>query len=114
MDKARDDRRKRELLRLQLATARQQAEGAQQVDVSPTGRIRPTVGMPADVVRTLPGYKRRDAIRRPERWGWNRLGLIEKWFYEDVTLTLKRTKAGGWYEVTAVEERGSDASSREQ
>ena len=111
MDKARDDRRRCELERLQLATARQQAESAQQVDSSPTGRIRPAVGMPADVVLTLEGYRRRDAIKRPERWGWNRLGLIMKWFYEDVTLTLKRTKPGGWYEVTAVEEveRGSDA-----
>ena len=110
MDKARDDRRQRELQRLQLAIAGQQAESAQQVDKSPTERVRPTVGMPADVVLTLEGYRRRDAIKRPERWGWNRLGLIEKWFYEDVTLTLKRTKAGGWYEVTAVEERGSDAN----
>ena len=60
--------------------------------------------MPADVVLTLKGYRRRDAIRRPQRWGFNRLGLIMKWFYEDVTLTLKRTKRGGRYEVTAVEE----------
>ena len=104
MDKARDDRRKRELQRLQLAIAGQQAEIAQQVDTSPTERIRPTVGMPADVVLTLPGYRRRDAVRRPERWGWNWLGLIMKWFYEDVTLTLKRTRAGGRYEVVKVEE----------
>jgi len=27
-----------------------------------------------------------------------------KWFYPDLTLTLKRTKLGGRYEVTAVEE----------
>ena len=103
-NQARDDRRKRELQRLQLATACQQAEIAQQMDISPTERIRPTVGMPADVVLTLPGYKRQDAIKRPERWGWTRLGLIMKWFYPDLTLTLKRTKPGGRYEVTAVEE----------
>ena len=101
-NQARDDRRKRELQRLQLATACQQAEIAQQVDSPPTERIRPVVGMPADVVRTLKGYRRRDAIRRPQRWGWNRLGLIMKWFYEDVTLTLKRTKAGGLYVVTEI------------
>jgi len=115
-NQARDDRRKRELQRLQLATACQQAEIAQQVDSPPTERIRPVVGMPADVVRTLKGYRRRDAIRRPQRWGWTRLGLIMKWFYSDLTLTLKRTKPGGRYEVVKVEEveRGSDASSREQ
>jgi len=111
-NQARDDRRKRELQRLQLAIAGQQAEIAQQVDTSPTERIRPTVGMPADVVLTLEGYRRRDAVRRPERWGWNRLGLIMKWFYSDLTLTLKRTKLGGRYEVVKVEEveRGSDGS----
>jgi len=39
-----------------------------------------------------------------------------KWIYSDLTLTLKRTKPGGRYEVVKVEEveRGSDASSREQ
>lgn len=110
-NQARDDRRRCELQRLQLATARQQAEIAQQVDKSPTERIKPTVGMPADVVPTLEGYRRRDAIKRPERWGWNRAGLIMKWFYRDVTLTLKRKERGGPYVVTEVEEveRGSDA-----
>ena len=112
-DKAKDDRRQRELKRLQLATARQQAEIAQQVDSSPTERIRPVVGMPADVVRTLPGYRRRDAVKRPEGWGWTRLGLIMKWFYPDLTLTLKRTKRGGRYEVVKVEERGSDGETAE-
>ena len=116
MDKAKDDRRRRELERLQLAIASQQAEIAQQVDGPPAEKVKPAVGMPTDVVLTLPGYRRRDAIKRPERWGWNHLGLIMKWFYSDLTLTLKRTKPGGRYEVTAVEEveRGSDASSREQ
>lgn len=111
-NQARDDRRRRELQRLQMATARQQAEMAQQVDSSPTEKIRPIVGMPADVVLTLEGYRKKDAIRRPERWGWNRLGLIVKWFYRDLTLTLKREKRGGPYVVTQVEEveRGSDAS----
>ena len=104
MDKARDDRRKRELQRLQLATARQQAESAQQVDGPPAEKVKPAVGMPADVVRTLPGYRRRDAVKRPEGWGWTRLGLIMKWFYPDLTLTLKRTKPGGRYEVVKVEE----------
>jgi len=103
-NQARDDRRRRELQRLQLTIAEQQAEIDQQVDSSPSEKIRPVVGMPADAVLTLEGYKRKDATRRPERWGWNRLGLIMKWFYEDVTLTLKRTKAGGRYEVTEVEE----------
>ena len=111
-DQSRDDRRRRELQRLQLTIAEQQAEIAQQVDKSPSEKIRPVVGMPADVVRTLPGYKRKDAIKRPERWGWNRAGLIMKWFYPDLTLTLKRTKPGGRYEVTEVEEveRGSDGN----
>jgi len=104
VDKARDDRRKRELQRLQLTIAEQQAETAQQVDTSPAEKVKPVVGMPADVVLTLPGYKRRDAIRKPQRWGWNRLGLIMKWFYSDLTLTLKRTKLGGRYEVVKVEE----------
>jgi len=110
-NQARDDRRHSEIERLQLAIASQQAESAQQVDTSPTERIKPAVGMPADVVLTLEGYKRRDASRRPERWGWNRLGLIMKWFYPDLTLTLKRTRPGGRYEVVKVEEveRGSDA-----
>ena len=103
-DQSRDNRRRRELQRLQLTIAEQQAEIAQQVDKSPSEKIRPAVGMPADVVLTLEGYKRRDAVKRPQRWGWNRLGLIVKWFYEDVTLTLKRTKPGGRYEVTEVEE----------
>ena len=103
-NQARDDRRKRELQRLQLAAARQQAEIAQQVDKSPSERIKPVVGMPADVVLTLEGYRRKDAIKRPERWGWNRLGLIMKWFYADLTLTLKRTERGGPYVVTEVEE----------
>ena len=109
-NQARDDRRHSEIERLQLAIARQRAGIAQQMDISPTERIRPTVGMPADVVLTLKGYRRRDAIKRPERWGWTRLGLIMKWFYSDLTLTLKRTKPGGRYEVVKVEEveRGSD------
>lgn len=112
-NQARDDRRKRELQRLQLTIAEQQAEIALQADKPPTERIRPAVGMPADVVRTLEGYKRRDAIRRPQRWGWNRLGLIMKWFYRDLTLTLKREKRGGPYVVTEVEERGSDGETAE-
>ena len=103
-NQARDDRRRRELQRLQLAIARQRAGIAQQVDASPTEGIRPTVGMPADIVLTLKGYRRRDAIRRPQRWGFNRLGLIMKWFYPDLTLTLKRTRPGGRYEVVKVEE----------
>jgi len=109
-DQARDDRRRRELQHLQLTIAEQQAEITRQVDKSPSEKIRPVVGMPADVVRTLKGYRRKDAIKRPERWGWNRLGLIVKWFYPDLTLTLKRTGPGGRYEVTEVEEveRGSD------
>ena len=113
MDKARDDRRKRELQRLQLTIAGQQAESAQRVDTSSAEKVKPVVGMPADVVLTLPGYRRRDAIRRPERWGWNYLGLIMKWFYPDLTLTLKRTKLGGRYEVTAVEERGSSDTDKQ-
>ena len=114
-NQARDDRRRRELQRLQLAIARQQAGIAQQVDKPPAERIEPVVGMPADIVLTLEGYRRKDAIKRPERWGWNYLGLIMKWFYPDLTLTLKRTRPGGRYEVVKVEEveRGSDASSGE-
>ena len=109
-DKARDNRRNRELQRLQLAVARQQAEMAQSrpVDNSPSERIRPMVGMPADVVLTLPGFAKRDAIRRPVRQGWNRFGLIVKWFYADLVLTLKRIEAGGLYQVAEIEERGSD------
>ena len=103
-NQARDDRRRRELQRLQLAIARQRAGIAQQVDASPTEGIRPTVGMPADIVLTLEGYRRRDVVKRPERWGWNYLGLIMKWFYPDLTLTLKRTRPGGRYEVVKVEE----------
>ena len=111
-NQARDDRRRRELERLQLAIAEQRAGIAQQVDTSSAEKVKPVVGMPADVVLTLEGYKRRDAIKRPERWGWNRLGLIMKWFYPDLILTLKRTKLGGRYEVVKVEEveRGSDGS----
>ena len=114
-NQAKTDRRNRELQRLWLAVARQQAEMAQsrQVDGSPSERIRPVVGMPADVVLTLEGYHKKDAIRRPVRQGWNRFGLIVKWFYRDVTLLLKRIEAGGLYQVAEIEERGSDGNIQE-
>ena len=109
MNKARTDRRNRELQRLQLAVAKQQAEMAQSrpVDGSPSERIRPVVGMPADIVLTLPGYSKKDRLRSPVVVGWTHLGLKVKWYFHDVTLLLKRIEAGGLYQVAEVEERGS-------
>jgi len=109
---AKTDRRNRELQRLQLVVARQQAEMAQSRPVDAQAEhVKPVVGMPADVVLTLEGYNKKDAIRRPVRVGWNRFGLKVKWYYHDVTLLLKRIEAGGLYQVAEVEEteRGSDA-----
>ena len=109
-NQARTDRRNRELQRLQIAVAKQQAEIAKQVDSSPSEQVRPAVGMPADVVLTLKGYSRRDRLRKPVVVGWDRLGLKVKWYYHDVTLLLKRIEAGGLYQVAEIEERGSNAS----
>jgi len=110
MDKARTDRRNRELQRLQLAVAKQQAEMEQsrQVDGSPSERIRPVIGMPADVVLTLKGYSRHDRLRSPVVVGYDRFGLKVKWYYHDLTLLLKRIEAGGLYQVAEIEERGSN------
>jgi hypothetical protein len=113
----RTDRRRRELQRLQLAIAKQQAEREEQAraDHRRGGSIyevRPVVGMPADVVLTLPGYSRHDRLRSPVVVGWDRFGLKVRWYYHDLTLLLKRIEAGGLYqvaEVEEVEERGSDA-----
>ena len=115
MDKARTDRRNRELQRLQLVVARQQAEMAQsrQVDGSPSERIRPVVGMPADVVLTLRGYSKKDRLRSPVVVGYDRFGLKVKWYFHDMTLLLKRTEAGGLYQVAEIEERGSDGNIQE-
>ena len=112
-DRARDDRRKRELQRLQLAVARQQAEIAKQVDSSPSERIRPVVGMPADVVLTLKGYSRKDRLRSPIVVGYDRNGLKVKWYFHDVTLLMKVWKQDGvfCYRVAEIEERESNASS---
>ena len=109
-DKARDNRRNRELQRLQLAVAKQQAEIAQSrpVDNSPSERIRPVVGMPADVVLTLKGYSRHDRLRSPVVVGYDRFGLKIKWYFHDMTLLLKRIEAGGLYQEAEIEERGSD------
>ena len=106
---ARDDRRRRELQRLQLAVAKQQAEMAQsrQVDGSPPEWIRPVVGMPADVVLTLKGYSKKDRLRSPVVVGWDQFGFKVKWYFHDTTLLLKRIEAGGLYQVAEVEEGGS-------
>ena len=108
-NQSRTDRRNRELQRLQLVVAKHQAEMAQsrQADNPPSERIGPVVGMPADVVRTLPGYTYRDRLRKPVVVGWGRFGLKVKWYYHDLTLLLKRIEAGGLYQVVEVEERGS-------
>ena len=110
MDKARTDRRNRELQRLQMAVAKQQAEMAQSrpVDGSPSERIRPVVGMPADIVLTLKGYSKKDRLRSPVVVGYDRFGLKVKWYYHDVTLLLKRIEAGGCIKVVEVKERGND------
>ena len=107
MDKARTDRRNRELQRLQLVVAKQQAEMEQsrQVDNPPSERIRPVIGMPADVVRTLKGYSRHDRLRSSVVVGYDRFGLKVKWYYHDLTLLLKRIEAGGLYQVVGVEEK---------
>lgn len=54
------DRQRRELMRLQAAVAEQMAERAKQYlppdDGPGAERVKPVVGMPADVVLVLPGY----------------------------------------------------------
>ena len=104
----RTNRRNRELERLQLAVAKQQAKMGQSrpVDNPPSERIRPVVGMPADVVLTLPGYSHRDRLRSPIVVGWDRFGLKVRWYYRDLMLTLKRIEASGLYQVAEIEKRG--------
>lgn len=109
-DKARDDRRKRELQRLQLAVAKQQAEMRQSRPADAQAEhVKPVVGMPADVVLTLKGYSRKDRLRSPIVVGYDRNGLKVKWYFHDVTLLMKVWKQDGveCYRVAEIEERES-------
>jgi hypothetical protein len=108
---ARDDRRRRELQRLQVAIAKQQAETTQSRLAEPEAeQIKPVVGMPADVVLALPGYSRKDRLRSPVLVGWDRNGMKVKWYYHDVTLLLKRWEQDGvmCYRVAEIETKDND------
>jgi hypothetical protein len=112
---ARTDRRNRELQRLQLAVARQQAEREEQAraDHRRGGSIyevRPVIGMPADVVLTPPGYSRHDRLRSPILIGRDRNGMKVRWYYHDMTLLMKRWEQNGvfCYRVAEIEERKHD------
>jgi len=113
-NQAKDDRRRRELERLQLVVARQQAEMAQSRPAEPEAeQIKPTLGMPADVVLTLPGYSRKDRLRSPILVGYDRNGMKVKWYFHDATLLMKRWEQDGvfCYRVTEIEEKESNVSS---
>ena len=112
---ARDGRRNRELQRLQLVVAKQQAEIEQSrpADNPPSEQIRPVVGMPADIVLSLLGYSKKDRLRSPVLVGYDRNGMKVKWYFHDLTLLLTRWEQDGvsCYRVAEIEEKESNVSS---
>ena len=60
------------------------------------------IGLPADEVLRIPGFGKQHVTRQPEIVGEDDGGLIVRWFYWDMILTLKRHD--GCYRVAEIKE----------
>jgi len=114
-NQGKSDRQRRELMRLQTAVARQQAQIAQAQPIDTEAiKAKPIVGMPADIVLKLPGYAKRDRTSKPRVLGYDRNGLKVRWYYKDMLLTIKRLAPNGYYQVTEVKERQQNEEAQTQ
>ena len=108
-NQGKSDRQRRELMRLQAAVAKQQAQMAQAQSIDTEAiKAKPIIDMPADIVLKLPGYAKKDRTSKPRLLGYDRNGLKVRWYYKDVLLTIKRLVPNGYYQVTEVKERGTN------